>query len=63
MVVLATKVYVEGDARARALDGLRSLVQDAVGELDVDAELGLRHDEFPTVTVEGEDAEAARNLL
>ncbi len=61
--MLATKVYVEGDARARALDGLRSLVQDAVGELDVDAELGLRHDEFPTVTVEGEDAEAARNLL
>ncbi|MDZ7700562.1 MAG: DUF2110 family protein [Halobacteriales archaeon] len=63
MVVLATKVYVEGDARDRALDSLRSVVNDAVGELDVTVEVGLRRDEFPSVTVEGDDAEAARNLL
>ena len=37
MVILATKVYVEGEARERALDGLRSMVADDVGDLDVDA--------------------------
>lgn len=63
MVVLATKVYVEGEARERALDSLRSLVGNALGDLDVGYEVGLRHDEFPSVTVEGEDAPVARNLL
>lgn len=63
MVVLATKVYVEGDARERALDSLGSLVGNAVGDLDVDFDVGLRHDEFPSVTVEGEDAPVARNVL
>ena len=63
MVVLATKVYVEGDARDRALASLRSLVADDLGDLDVAFEVGLRADEFPSVTVEGEDAAVARNLL
>jgi hypothetical protein len=63
MVILATNVYVEGDARDRALDGLRSMVADDVGDLDVDFEIGLRDDGFPTVTVDGPDATAARNLL
>ncbi|MFB6072752.1 MAG: DUF2110 family protein [Halobacterium sp.] len=63
MVVLATKVYVEGDARERALDGLRSLVENDVGELDVEFEVGVRHDGFPTVTLEGPDEVAARNVL
>jgi len=36
MVVLATKCYVEGDARDRALDGMNSLVANDIGELDVD---------------------------
>lgn len=63
MVVLATKVYVGGDAHDRALDSLRSLVDNALAELEVSWELGLRHDDFPTVTVEGPDAPAARNLL
>lgn len=63
MVVLATKVYVEGEARERALDSLGSLVGNAVGDLDVDFDVGLRHDEFPSVTVEGEDAPVARNVL
>jgi hypothetical protein len=63
MVVLATKCYVDGDARDRALDGLGSLIQNAVGDLDVSAEIGLREDDFPSVTVEGDDAVIARNLL
>jgi hypothetical protein len=63
MVVLATKVYVEGEARERALSSLRSLVGNDVGDLAVEYEVGLRRDEFPTVTVEGADAVAARNLL
>jgi hypothetical protein len=63
MVILATKVYVEGSARERALDGLRSMVADDVGDLDVEFEVGLRDDEFPSITVEGADATVARNLL
>lgn len=63
MVVLATKVYVQGEARERAMDSLRSLVANAVGDLDVTIEVGLRHDDFPSVTVSGADATAARNFL
>lgn len=63
MVVLATKCYVEGDARERAFDGLRSLVDNAIGDLDVEYDIGIRHDDFPSVTVEGEDAVVARNVL
>jgi hypothetical protein len=63
MVVLATKVYVDGEARERALDSLRSLVGNAVGDLEVEFDVGLRHDEFPSVTVEGPDAPVARNVL
>jgi len=63
MVVLATKLYVEGDARDRALDGLGSLLENDLGDLDVTWETGVRHDDFPSVTVEGEDAVAARNVL
>ena len=63
MVVLATKCYVSGDARERSLDSLGSLVEDAIGELDVTFDIGIRDDDFPSVTVEGEDAVAARNLL
>jgi hypothetical protein len=63
MVVLATKLYVDGDARERALDGLRSMVDDDVGDLDVEVEIGVRDDDFPSVVVEGPDGVAARNLL
>ncbi|RKD97870.1 DUF2110 family protein [Halopiger aswanensis] len=63
MVVLATKLYVEGDARERALDSLRSLVDNEIGDLEVEFELGVRHDDFPSVTIEGEDATVARNVL
>jgi len=63
MVVLGSKVYVTGDARDRALDGLRGLVNDRFGDLDVDFEIGHREDDFPVVTVEGPDAVVARNIL
>ena len=63
MVVLATKCYVEGDARDRALDSLRSLVDNEIGDLDVSCDVGLRADDFPSVTVEGDDETVARNVL
>jgi len=63
MVVLATKCYVEGSARERALDGMTSLVDNAIGDLDVDWQVGVRHDDFVSVTVSGEDEVVARNVL
>jgi len=63
MVVLATRCYVEGDARERALDSLDSLVDDDIGDLAVEYQLGVRDDGFPSVTVEGPDATVARNAL
>lgn len=63
MVVLATKVYVDGEARDRALDALDALVENEVGELSVSWELGIRHDGFPSVTLSGTDVTAARNAL
>ncbi|WP_224269263.1 DUF2110 family protein [Haloprofundus salinisoli] len=63
MVVLATKCYVEGDARERTLDSLRSLVANEIGSLDVEFTVGVRHDEFVAVTVEGDDEVVARNAL
>lgn len=63
MVVLATKVYVAGDARERAVGSLEALVANRLGGLDVVWEIGLRHDDFPTVTITGADAVAARNAL
>jgi len=63
MVVLATKCYVDGDARERALDSLRSQVGNELGDLDVDVDVGLRDDGFPSVTVSGPDGTVARNAL
>jgi hypothetical protein len=63
MVVLGTKLYVEGDARERSLDSLRSLVENELGELDVSFTVGVRDDDFPSVTLDGPDATAARNVL
>ena len=63
MVVLATKIYVQGDAKERALDGLESLVDNEIGELHVEVSIGIRHDDFPTVTLTGPDAAAARAVL
>jgi hypothetical protein len=63
MVVLATKLYVRGAARERALDSLGSLIENDLGDLDVSYDVGIRHDDFPTVTLEGPDETVARNLL
>ncbi|WP_276250715.1 DUF2110 family protein [Haloarcula rara] len=63
MVVLGSKVYVTGDARERALDGLRGLVTDRFGDLDVEFDIGHREDDFPVVTVTGPDEVVARNVL
>ncbi|MWV63650.1 DUF2110 family protein [Halorubrum sp. JWXQ-INN 858] len=63
MVVIATKCYVEGDARERALDGMGSLVDNDVGDLHVEWQVGVRDDDFVQVDVSGEDAEVARNVL
>ncbi|MFB6297830.1 MAG: DUF2110 family protein [Salinirussus sp.] len=63
MVVLATKCYVAGEARERALDSLSSLVENDLGDLDVEVEIGVREDGFPSVTVGGPDAVAGRNVL
>jgi len=63
MVVLATKVYVAGDARERALRGLGAMVEDALEGLEITHDLGVRDDGFPSVTVSGPDATAGRNLL
>jgi hypothetical protein len=63
MVVLATKVYVAGERRRRAMDSLESLLANDLADLDVEFALGLREDGFPSVTITGEDAPVARSLL
>ncbi|WP_136688129.1 DUF2110 family protein [Halorhabdus amylolytica] len=63
MVVLATKCYVSGDARDRTLDSLRSLLDNDLADLAVEYDVGVREDDFPSVTLSGEDAPVARNLL
>jgi hypothetical protein len=63
MVVLATKCYVGGDARSRALDGMNSMIDDDLGGLSVEWTVGVRDDDFVSVTVAGDDATVARNLL
>ncbi|WP_311171092.1 DUF2110 family protein [Halobellus ordinarius] len=63
MVVLATKCYVEGDARERALDSLGSLIDNDVGELDATWSIDVRDDAFVAVEFDGEDATVADNLL
>ncbi|MFB6092103.1 MAG: DUF2110 family protein [Haloquadratum sp.] len=63
MVVLATKCYVDGDARERALDSLGSLVDNEIGQLDVGWTVTVRDDDFVEVAVDGGDATVAANLL
>ncbi len=63
MVVLATKLYVDGTARERAIDSLDSLVANDLGGVEVDWTIGVRDDDFPSVTISGPDATVARNVL
>lgn len=63
MVVLATKCYVEGDAQKRSLRSLGDQLDNELAELDVEFDIGVRRDEFVSVTLEGDDAPVGRNLL
>ncbi|MGQ4555877.1 DUF2110 family protein [Halobellus sp. GM3] len=63
MVVLATKCYVNGGARERALDSLGSLIGNEIGELDASWTVRVREDDFVAVDLEGGDATVASNLL
>ena len=63
MVVLATKCYVEGDARERALDSFDSLVRNDVGDLETSWTIEVRDDDFVSVELDGEDATVAANVL
>lgn len=63
MVVLASKCYIEGPARDRALDSLRSQLDDELGDLDVEYTVGVRDDDFVSVTITGDDATVARNVV
>jgi len=63
MVVIATKCYVDGDARQRTLDSLRSLIANQVGDLDVTVDITIRDDDFPAVSVAGPDETVAENVL
>jgi len=61
--VLNAKVYVAGDARERALDSARGVIQNRVSELDFEHDAGLRDDDRLEVSGVGDDAEAALALL
>lgn len=61
MVVLATKMY--GDDTESALASLQSLIENDLGQLEVTWDIGVRRDNFPSVTIEGPDETVARNLL
>jgi hypothetical protein len=56
-VALPTRVYVSGRAREAALDGLGSLIDNAVGDLDVETTVAVGDDQFPRVTIEPVDTE------
>jgi hypothetical protein len=57
MVVLATKCYVEGDARERALDSLDSLVANDLADLDASWARNLLAEEWGAVTPHREAGE------
>ncbi len=61
--VLNAKIYVAGEARERALDSARGVIQNRVAELDFEHEVRLRDDGRPEVSGVGDDAEAALALL
>ena len=63
MVILATKIYVKGNARKRAIRSLDSIIFNDIGQLDVTYDLSFTPQNFPEVTVDGEDEMAANNIL
>ncbi len=63
MVTLASKIYVDGDARQRAQKSLAGIIENLTADVVVDTDIEIGPDGFPTVTVEGPDATAVRSLL
>lgn len=61
MVILATRIY--GDHADRAMQSLETIIRNQLDGLEVTYELGRRRDGLPSVTIDGPDAVAARNLL
>ena len=45
------------------MDGMEAMVRDDLGDLAVEWTVGVRDDDFVSVTVEGDDETVARNLL
>ena len=63
MVILATKIYVKGDARNRAIRSLDSIISNDIGQLDVTYDVDFTPYHFPKITVQGPDEVAAPNIL
>ena len=63
MVTLASKLYVEGEARDRAQTSLAGTIDSLLADLEVTTTVDVRADDFPSVAVEGPDATAAENVL
>lgn len=63
MVVLATKLYVDGAAQDRAVRSLEGLVDDRLAELAVEFDVDIRDDGFPSITLSGPDSTAAESVL
>ncbi|MFP4218187.1 MAG: DUF2110 family protein [Salinarchaeum sp.] len=63
MVTLASKLYVEGEARDRAQTSLAGTIDSLLADLEVTTTVDIRADDFPSISVEGPDATAAENLL
>ena len=62
-VPLATRCYVEGEARERALRSLTALLDNDIGELDTAYDLRVHDGDVPVVDLTGPDTEAAANVL
>jgi hypothetical protein len=63
MVTLATKIYVNGDAKDRAIRSLNSIILNDIGGLEVDYKLDLTDNLFPKISITGEDELVANNVL
>ena len=63
MVTLATKIYVKGDARNRAIRSLDSIISNDIGQLNVSYDISFTPQHFPEITMQGEDEVAATSIL
>ena len=63
MVTLATKIYVKGDARDRAIRSLDSIISNDIGQLNVSYDISFTPQHFPEISIHGEDEVAATSIL